>query len=67
MSDDTLRWGEPKNARRWHVFDGARSLCGNWMYGSARTPVDADEDEFRDGEDCKTCCQKAGLLEEVEA
>lgn len=60
---ETQRWGKPHNARRWHVFDGSRSLCGNWMYTSGMTPV-SNEDSFNEGEDCKTCARKAGVLDE---
>ena len=62
LDDRDLTWGEPVDARRWHVFDGPRSLCGNWMYSGATQPVIGDE-TFHDGSDCKECCRKAGLLD----
>lgn len=63
QGSDTYQWGKPLDARRWHIFDGSRSLCGGWMYGAANQDVDPDEDAFRDGDDCKECCRKAGVLD----
>ncbi|WP_132060321.1 hypothetical protein [Halorussus amylolyticus] len=61
MSDEeTLHWGKPFDARRYHIFDGKRSLCGSWMFGAPDDPV-TDDDEYRAGEDCKSCCRSAGL------
>ncbi|WP_256402440.1 hypothetical protein [Halorubrum salinum] len=64
MTDDLegLAWGEPFRARRWHIFDGHQSLCGSWAFGSANQPVEAS-DTYSEGDDCKACCRKAGLLE----
>ena len=58
-----LMWGEPFEARRFHIFDGSRMLCGNWLFGAADEPVDLGVDGYRKGDDCKECCRKAGLLE----
>lgn len=62
-AEEAYQWGEPFNARRWHIFDGGRSLCGNWMYGAADQDVDPEEDSYREGEDCKKCCRRAGVLD----
>ncbi|WP_247005092.1 hypothetical protein [Halosolutus gelatinilyticus] len=62
--DETYRWGEPFNSRRWHIFDGGRSLCQNWMYGSATQEVDPENDSYREGKDCKECCRRAGILDD---
>lgn len=63
-----LWWGKPFKSRRHHIFEEktplASSLCGNWMlsYESEDVDVLPEEDEFNDGEDCKECCRKAGIL-----
>ena len=64
-----LWWGKPVQARRFHVFDGeetlANSLCGNWALSwNSAEPYVTDEDEFKDGQDCKECSRKAGVLNE---
>ena len=68
MADDDLWWGEPNRSRRWHVFEGdamAESLCGNWMFNRRNEEaIDPDDEEYRDGKDCKECCRKAGILED---
>ena len=62
-------WGHPHDARRYHVFEEkrsmARSLCGNWMLGhDGRDPdVDPESDTYTEGEDCKKCARKAGVLD----
>lgn len=58
-------WGKPLKARRWHIFDeaGGRSRCGNWYLGKPAEQV-MNDDEWEDGNDCKTCCRKEGLLNE---
>lgn len=58
---DPLKWGEPLNARRFHIFDSGRALCGGWMLFPDED-VEADDD-FTDGQDCKSCCRKAGLID----
>lgn len=66
MSDlEDLKWGEPINARRWHIFREGRSLCGGgrWMLLGADQSV-SEDDSYREGKDCKECCRRAGLLEE---
>lgn len=47
----------------FHIYENGRSLCGKYGLGSLMqtTPV-GDDDSWRDGEDCKACCRKAGLL-----
>lgn len=64
MSKDVQKWGRPLSATRWHIFKDLQSLCGQWAYNPNDEPVDPKEDEYREGEDCKECCRKAGLLEE---
>ena len=69
MGDETLWWGRPLDSRRFHVFEGetlAQSLCGNWMmsYDGQDPEVDPDYDTFTEGEDCKACSRKAGVLDE---
>lgn len=61
-----LYWGEPLNARRFHIFDGGRALCGGWMMTNRAgdKALVTDGDTFREGKDCKTCCRKAGVLED---
>jgi hypothetical protein len=67
---EQLWWGRPHDARRYHVFEGemalARSLCSKWMMShSADMPeVSPDEDTFVDGDDCKVCSRKAGVLQD---
>lgn len=67
---ETLWWGEPLDARRYHIFGGVgamcRGLCGGWMmgYSSDMPHVDPESDSWRDGKDCKTCARKAGVLDE---
>lgn len=66
MSDDgALWWGEPLEARRWHIFSGegrSESLCGNWMFHRfEEEEIDPDAEEFREGKDCKECCRAAGV------
>ena len=60
MPEANYHWGQPFDARRYHVFDGKQSLCNSWMFSPPDDPV-TDDDEYREGEDCKTCCRKAGL------
>lgn len=70
MTDDdaTLWWGQPHDARRYHIFEGERplatSLCGSWALGyDDRDPeVDPETDTFTDGSDCKRCARAAGVL-----
>ena len=59
-------WGQPIRARRHHVFENGRSLCGNWMFvNDGNEPeVKPDEDTFRDGKDCKNCSRRAGVLDD---
>lgn len=61
--DEPLMWGEPINARCWHIFDGLRSLCGGWMMNPDQE-VNLENDTYREGEDCKACCRKAGILDD---
>lgn len=63
---ETYQWGKPINSRRWHIFDGGRSLCQNWMFAGATNGVVPEDDEYREGEDCKRCCRRAGILDEPE-
>ena len=60
---EELYWERPKNARRNHIYDGIRSLCGNWLFTGDRVPVEND-DTYREGEDCKVCCLEAGVLDD---
>ena len=60
MPETEYNWGQPFDARRYHVFDGKQSLCGNWLFAPPDDPV-TDDDEYHDGQDCKACCRKAGL------
>lgn len=66
-SEQDLWWGEPADARRWHVFDGegdCKSLCGNWMFSRRNEQtIDPSDEEFREGEDCKECARKAGVID----
>lgn len=71
MSDDEdLFWaGAPLtvNSDHYHIYDeSGRSLCGKYGHGSVNetSPVDPEEDSWRDGKDCKECCRKAGVLDE---
>jgi hypothetical protein len=66
-TEQTRWWGKPLDARRYHVFEGeghAHSLCGSWMlrYDGKDPEVDPDGDTFSDGQDCKECAEKAGVL-----
>ncbi len=66
-SDDPLWWGQPADARRYHIFEGAgisRSLCGNWLFKRRQEEEIGDDAEYRQGEDCKACCRKAGVLDD---
>lgn len=71
QEDKTLWWGQPLDARRYHVFEGegalAESLCsGGWMlaYDGQDPEVDPEGDTFKDGRDCKECSRKAGVLDD---
>lgn len=57
---ESLNWGRPFDARRYHIFDGTRSLCGSWMFSPPDDEV-TDDDEYTEGQDCKACCRAAGL------
>ena len=66
-TDQTRWWGKPLDARRFHVFEGegqCRSLCQNWMlkYDGEDAEV-SEDDEVKDGRDCKECARKAGVLD----
>ena len=70
MSDDELWWGQPRDARRSHVFEGkgqmAECLCSSgWLLGyDGHDPdVDPGSDTFKSGRDCKECARKSGVLE----
>jgi len=68
--EEPLWWGAPVNSRRFHVFEGdgrlSRSLCGSWsLTRQAGDPEVAEDDEFTEGEDCKACARKAGVLRET--
>lgn len=65
MGEETRRWAEPIRARRFHVFEGLQSLCGKWMLRTDENDpeVDPEADTYREGEDCKECSRKAGVLD----
>lgn len=71
MTDgDSYRWwGQPLDAQRFHIFEGqdgiCESLCGNWAfrYHEDEPELDLDNDNPRDGKDCKACCREADLLD----
>jgi hypothetical protein len=48
-------------ARRWHIFDEGRSLCGTWLLFSSGDPV--EDSTAMEGHDCKACCRKSELVE----
>lgn len=62
-----LWWGKPFRARVYHIFEGdgrVTSLCNSYLFANdGGEPEVSDDDEWRDGKDCKTCSRKAGLLE----
>ncbi|MFC7069477.1 hypothetical protein [Halobaculum lipolyticum] len=68
MSDETLWWGQPLDARRYHIFEGEgapESLCGGWLLPyDGHDPEVSEGDTFTDGQDCKECARKAGVLDE---
>jgi len=72
QQDDTEGWwGQPLDARRFHVFEGkgkmSESLCsGGWLlsYDSQDPDVDPENDTFKEGSDCKECSRKAGFLDD---
>lgn len=61
-----LWWGHPHNARLYHIFEGdglADSLCGSWaLADDGNEPHVNDDDDWRDGKDCKACCREAVLI-----
>lgn len=64
-------WGQPHDARRFHVFEGkgrlAQTLCsGGWLlnYDGEDPDVDPENDTFKEGRDCKECSRKAGVLDD---
>lgn len=71
--ETSLWWGEPADALRHHVFRGksrlARSLCGHWIltYHEGEPDVDPEGDTYQEGEDCKKCARRAGVLDEGSA
>ena len=58
---EDLEWIQPKDARRWHIAEGGRSLCHSWMYPFAGETVE-ESDSYTEGQDCKKCCERAGLI-----
>jgi hypothetical protein len=69
MTEKVRWWGQPFDARRYHVFEGTglgRSLCGSWAmkYRETEPEVKPDSDTFTEGSDCKACSRKAGVLNE---
>lgn len=68
-TDEFLWWGQPFDARRYHIFKGkgvASSLCGGWMldHDGQDPEVDPNSDTFSEGEDCKKCSRMAGVLDD---
>lgn len=65
---NNLWWGQPFHARTYHIFEGegrATSLCNNYLFtDDGHEPKVTDDDEWRDGKDCKVCCRQAGILDE---
>lgn len=68
MSDTNLTWGKPigangTSAKRWHIFEDGRSLCGSWLLPSGGDEEVSDDEEYVEGQDCKACCRKADPVE----
>jgi hypothetical protein len=62
MTDlENYNWGKPHTARKWHIFEDGRSLCGNWML--VNNDEDVEEGDEIGEKDCKKCGRKAGLIE----
>lgn len=69
-ADPTYWWGQPMDARRFHIFEGehamAQCVCdAGWMlsHHGNDPEVDPEEDEYTPGEDCKQCSRRMGVLE----
>lgn len=68
--DEELFWaGAPITVRSdlFHIYreEDLRSLCGKYRHGAYndKSPVESD-DSWRDGEDCKACARKVGILDD---
>lgn len=57
MSNEKNGWGKPTpTARKYHYFDGFRSLCGKYGWLGPREML---ENEYHDHpENCKECQRK---------
>lgn len=69
-TEQELWWGQPLDARRFHVFEGkgrlAESVCSaGWAigYDGLDPDVDPENDTFKEGRDCKECARKVGILD----
>jgi hypothetical protein len=69
--DEFLWWGKPFEANRHHIFEGKGALClslcsSGWglNYDGEDPEVDPEEDGFTEGQDCKACSRKAGVLDD---
>jgi len=58
------QWGKPLNSRRYHIFEDGKSLCQSWILGSPKAGDVEESDSYREGEDCKKCCRRAGVLDD---
>lgn len=44
-------WARPSNSKKFHLFDGVRSLCGKWMFFGETEPDTGDVGI----DDCQGC------------
>lgn len=50
-----MNWGKPGNSRKFHIFNGMRSLCMKWMCGGADQAVKPDLIVKMSPGDCAEC------------
>ena len=52
-----VTWGRPGNARKWHIFEDSRSLCGSWFLRGTDDAVSLPAKERKT--DCVKCVRAA--------
>ena len=53
-----MKWAQPLNSKRFHVFHDAVSLCGKWMFKPHLDCTETTGNETKGREDCAECFRR---------